>query len=94
MDVTFYLDVQDEWKNVTAANVTNILRQAATNDGFKPLKVKSITLRLRHVVGELSLISEERLCVRERERERTLQESFFCCGQARVSRSMVSANQR
>ena len=64
MTVSFYLDVHVQRENFTSANVTNVLRQAAANNRFKPLTVESISLTYV-VVGELSLISEER----ERERE-------------------------
>ena len=69
MTVRFYLDVHDVQRdsNVTTAGVTNVL-QTATNDSFRPLQVEFISLEYV-VVGELSLISEERLCERERERE-------------------------
>ena len=60
MTVSFYLDVHD----VTTASVTNVLKQAAEKDSFPSLKVKFILLK-HVVVGELSLISEER----EREKE-------------------------
>ena len=67
--VRFYLDVHDVQRdsNVTTASVTSIL-QAATNGSFRPLQVEFISLEYV-VVGELSLISEERLCEREKERD-------------------------
>ena len=67
MTVSFYLDVHDEQReNVTTASVTKVLKEAATNNSFLPLEVKFVSLKYV-IVGELSLISEESLCQRERE---------------------------
>ena len=79
MTVSFYLDVHDvQRENVTTASVTKVLKEAATNNSFLPLEVKFISLKYV-VVGELSLISEESLCERGRERENIIG-AFFCCG--------------